>query len=147
MPIESGSDKTLKYVGQYQEGLRRAIVGMKGMGERRADADKLGSRRLQVQKAGECVGWTVRGRSGQQGIQRTRWIGEGGERKVERGERSQSLSQSFFVRTPPQALFFSLHPANPLPILLDPADEIRADRGIMGRTVADRGMWERVGRR
>ena len=41
MPIESGSDKTLKIVGQY-EGVRLANVGMKGMGGWCwANADKL----------------------------------------------------------------------------------------------------------
>jgi len=67
MPIESGCDKTLKCLGQY-EGVRWAIVGMMGIGGRRANADKLGSRQLSVQKAGGCVGQTVRGRSGQSAI-------------------------------------------------------------------------------
>jgi len=34
-----------------------------------------------------------------------------------------------------------------LPILPDPADEIRAEWGIMGTRVADRGVWEKVGSR
>ena len=64
-------------------------------------------------------------------------------KRQKRGDRSQSLSESFFVRTPQKALFFSPDPPNPLHILTDPADKIRAERGIMGRRVADRGVWER----
>jgi len=45
MPIQSGSDKTLKCVGHY-EGVRRAMVGMKGIGGCSADADKRGSRQM-----------------------------------------------------------------------------------------------------
>jgi len=49
-----------------------------------------------------------------------------------------------FHPNPPTSSVFSPHPPNPLRILPDPADEIRAERGIMGRRVADRGVWERV---
>jgi len=52
MPIEFRSHTRLKCVGQW-EGIRREIVGMKDMGGRGADADKLGSRQLYIQKAGE----------------------------------------------------------------------------------------------
>jgi len=44
-------------------------------------------------------------------------------------------------------LFFPPHRPNPLRIVPDPADAIRAKRGIMGRRVVDRGVWERVGSR
>jgi len=48
---------------------------------------------------------------------------------------------------PPTSSVLPPHPPNPLRILLDPADEIRAERGIMGRRVAARRVWERVGSR
>jgi len=37
--------------------------------------------------------------------------------------------------------------SSPLRILPDLAHEIRAERGIMGKRVVDRGVWERVGSR
>ena len=61
-------------------------------------------------------------------------------KKEERGERSQSLSQSFFVRTPPQTRFISPRPPSPLPIFQDPADEVRVEEGIIRRKLAGRGM-------
>ena len=45
MPLESGSDKTLKYVGQSED-VRRAIVDTKGMGGHQAAGDKLCSQQL-----------------------------------------------------------------------------------------------------
>lgn len=57
-----------------------------------------------------------------------------------RGERSQSLCLSFFVRTPPQTQFISPSPPSPLRIFPDPADEVSAEEGVIGRTLAGRGM-------
>ena len=52
-----------------------------------------------------------------------------------------------FRPNPPTSSVLLPVPLNPLRILLDPADAIRAERDIMGRRVAGRGVWERVGSR
>jgi len=78
---------------------------------------------------------------------RTELVGGFG-RKSRNGEKVHSPSPSPFSSEPPShALFFSPHPPNPLRILPDTADEIMAERGIMGGRVADRCVWEGVGSR
>jgi len=145
--------------GEWGSAGQSAIVASEGRGMCRGDREKPKGK---VGHPGEEIDWVGRRAQGCEGRtsagsgrihkgfggcrMKNRACGGFRTKEEKRGEASQSLSQSFFSQTFPEVLSFTPHTQNPFPILPDPGDEIKAERGLMGRRVADRGLWERVGR-